>query len=371
MTLRRAHLAVIGGAVLVALLGASCAKAGDFGEVNAASGKYGASLETSTTIDGISAFAQSRGLSSNASKRAGATQSLLDAIADDPELLGELENLTPEELEELTGLTTDELDELGITPATVTALGSALKVVGGGKDDDGEIDTELANSVLVSGGALTAQGANLLTTAEPAVFAQLIGTAATVDRAVVNQVGGLLAVLDPEGLGQFAGDDGTLAIITILLSAVIGGDAGVLENLANAADIDPRFRGVVGALARLATTLEPEFVAQINRVTTILGPNTLRALGAAVGLLTRPAVADIVEIAVSDPVVMGTMFGSFVLMVPGLAELVAPESFGSDPRSIYTGMAALMLTSLTNMDAPGLRDFFELIGVTVHPDLLD
>jgi hypothetical protein len=155
------------------------------------------------------------------------------------------------------------------------------------------------------------------------------------------------------------------------MAAILGDDPRKLENFNNLEDVDPRFANVFGALTRLASTLEPEFVETINRFTRILGPNTLKAVAAGVGILTRPAVAALVEEAVSDPVVVGTMFGSFLIMVPGLAELVAPESFGSDPRSIYTGIAAIYLTSLVNMDAPGIRDFLARLGVKVHPDLLD
>jgi hypothetical protein len=370
MAPRRAQITVIASFLLVALLGASCAKGSDFGEVNAASDKYGASLETSTTVDGLTAFAQSRGLSGNASKRAGATQNLLDAIAEDPELLNNLENLTTEELEELTGLSSDELDELGITPATVTALGSVLTEIGGGEDEEG-VDGNLANAVLVKGDQLTAEGIAFMSTLDPATMATLIGTAATVGPEVTGPLGELLAFIDPTGLGLLAGDDAALATLTVIMAAILGDDPRKLENFNNLEDVDPRFANVFGALTRLASTLEPEFVETINRFTRILGPNTLKAVAAGVGILTRPAVAALVEEAVSDPVVVGTMFGSFLIMVPGLAELVAPESFGSDPRSIYTGIAAIYLTSLVNMDAPGIRDFLARLGVKVHPDLLD
>ena len=369
MAVRRAQLSVAGIAVVVALISAACASGDGFGEVNAASGKYGASLETSTTISEAESFLESRGLSSAAAKRSGATESLLEAINENPELLAELDNLSIEELEELTGLSAEELESLGITPGTVTALGGVLKTIAGGEDE--EIDGALANALLLQGSDLTEEGGALLSGLDPYTLAQLVGAAATVDEGVTGPLGDLLRVIDPDGLGQFAGDQSTLAVITVVMSAVLGRDPGQLDNLANSEDIDPRFRGVLGALSRLASTLEPEFVEQINAITSILGPNTLKAIGAAVGLLTRPAVAEIVEVAVSDPVVMGTMFGSFVMMVPGLAEIVAPESFGSDPRSIYTGMAAIMATALANMDAPGFRDFLELLGVEIHPDLLD
>jgi hypothetical protein len=377
MARRRAHLTVIVGVgVLFALVGASCAKGSDFGEVNAASDQFGASLETSTTIDGLTAFAQSRGLSGNASKRAGATQNLLDEIAANPELLDDLENLTTEELQELTGLSESELDELGITPATVSSLGTVLKTIGGrdGGDDEGdggEFDAGLANAVLVRGGQLTEEGLLLINTFDPATLATLIGTAATVGPEVTGPLGNLLAFLDPEGLGQLEGNDGALSALTVIMAAILGRDPGRLENLANAGDVNPRLRNVAGSLARLAASLEPEFVERINQLTDILGPNTLKLIGSAIGLIGRKPVAELVEVAFADPVVVGTMFGALVLMIPGLPELVAPESFGSDPRSIYTGMAALYLTALVNMDAPGIRDFLKRLGVDVDPILLD
>ncbi|MCZ7627581.1 MAG: hypothetical protein M5U19_00035 [Microthrixaceae bacterium] len=96
-----------------ALVAGACTSTGDTAEVSAESGDYGASLATSTTIAGApGASARS---TDPADARAAAAERALRKLAANPELLEDLDNLTPEQLEELTGLSSEELGTLGIT----------------------------------------------------------------------------------------------------------------------------------------------------------------------------------------------------------------------------------------------------------------
>ena len=143
-----------------------------------------------------------------------------------------------------------------------------------------------------------------------------------------------------------------------------------LANLANSGDIEPRYRNLLFFVTNLATTLEPELINRINNITRILGPYAIRGLAAALSLLERPAVGALFEEAFADPDVVLSSFGSALLLIPGLAELVAPSTF-ADPNAIYGAVIGVATVALINNDAPGFRDFLERIGVDIPPELLD
>ncbi|MGI9578740.1 MAG: hypothetical protein ACR2OH_11105 [Microthrixaceae bacterium] len=376
---RRSRAIVSVSAVFTAfaIVASACGSSAATGEVSSATGEYGASLATSTTIpnpDDIPGLADRV----SGGRRAEATENLLAAISENPALLDDLENLTPEQLEELTGLTSDELGTLGITPATVAALGGVLNQIGTEEDDSGLSPEQAAllaaggGELLDSSGQLTDEASTLLASLniDPATLATLIGTAVTVPAGVTSQLGTLLRIVDPNGLGQLAGDEGALSVIAVLAGAVVGRDPVELSNLANSGDIDPRFRNLVFFVLNLATNLQPQFIDQINNITRILGPWAIRAIGAAVGLLQRPAVGALFEEAFADPEVVATSFGSALLLIPGLAELVAPETF-NDPNAIYGAVGGIAAVALLNNDAPGFREFLETIGVEIDPAFFD
>ena len=123
-------------------------------------------------------------------------------------------------------------------------------------------------------------------------------------------------------------------------------------------------------MANLATNLQPQFIDRINNITRILGPFALRALGAGLALLERPAVGALFEDAFNDPEVVATSIGSALVLIPGLAELVAPETF-TDPYAIYGAVAGIAAVALLNNDAPGFQEFLEIIGVEIDPAFYD
>lgn len=378
--MRRSRAVVSVTTVVVAftVVASACGSVADTGEVSSAAGEYGASLETSTTIPNLNDVP---GLADRVSggRRAQATESLLAALAENPALLDDLENLTPEQLEELTGLSSDELGTLGITPSTVAALGGVLNSIGTGEDEEDGLSPEQAallaaggGDLLTSGGQLTDEASALLTSLniDPVTLAALIGTAVSVPSGVTSQLGDLLNIVDPNGLGQLSNDEGALSVIAVLAGALVGRDPVNLANLANSGDIDPRFRNLVFFVLNLANNLQPEFINQINNITSILGPYAIRGIGAAVGLLQRPAVGALFEEAFSDPEVVATSFGSAFLLIPGLAELIAPSTF-TDPNAIYGAVGGIAAVALLNNDAPGFREFLEFVGVEIDPEFFD
>lgn len=354
-----------------ALVAGACTSTADTAEVSAESGGYGANLQTSTTVPDGQAGSDKRSTDA-ADPRARAIEKTLGGLAENPELLADLENITPQQLEELTGLDSKELGTLGITPATVGALGSLLDRVRSNSpeaSDEGALISLLtagSGALLTRSGQLTGEASGLLASlnVDPATFAALIATAMTVPDDVADTLGTLLAVVDPNGLGQFRGNTSALALISVVLAAMIGRDPVSLGQLANAGNIDPRFAGVTKFIFNLATGLSPQLVDRINNITGILGPYTIQALGAAFALLERPAVGALFEEAFSDPVTVATAFGAALLSIPGLPELIAPNTF-NNPMAIYGAVLGIAVVSLLNADAPGFRDFLRSIGVKV------
>ncbi len=356
--------------VAAALVAAACASSGETASVDSESAEYGASLQTSTTI----ADDTGRGGSDRASRGTGSGSNK----GGDPGGLPDISNLTTEQLSEITGLDAKELGTLGITPETVGALASVLDDLGSGSDGaDGSPDASQqaalvsllgsgSGSLLTGTGQLTAEAAGVLAglNIDPVTFAALVGTAMTVPESVTESLGTLLAIVDPNGLGQFRANRSALALISVILAAMIGRDPVDLGRLANAGQIDPRFAGVTKFIFNLATGLSPQLIDRINNITGILGPYTIRALGAAFALLERPDVGRVFEEAFSDPVTVATAFGAAFLSIPGLPELVAPNTF-SDPRAIYAAVIGIAAVSLLNADAPGFRDFLARIGIEV------
>lgn len=367
MERRRHVIAVVATVGCLALFASSCASVDSTAEVDSQSPEYGANIATSTTIDG-----DGTGRRNASGSRAENLEGAIESLAENPELLANLDGLTIEQLEEATGLSAEELGTLGITPDTVGALGQLLDSVGGGSAQDPE-SAALASLVaggssalLTESGQLTSEAAGLLASMniDPATFAALIATSMTVPEGVTDTLGAILAVVDPNGLGQFQGDSSALSLVAVILAAAIGRDPVALGQLANAGEIDPRFAAVTGFIFDLAIGLSPQLVDRINNITGILGPNVIQALGAAFALLERPAVGAVFEEAFSDPVNVALAFGSAFLSIPGLPELVAPNTF-NDPTAIYGAVLGVALVTLLNHGAPGIEDYLRSLGIEV------
>ena len=367
MQRRRVSVAAIASLLCLAIIGSGCATTSNTGQVSGDAPEFGARLQTSTTIAG-SATGQGRTASRSDS------DSTIDGLSVDPDVLAQLGDLTPEELSELTGLSLDELGELGISPASVGALARVVDSIGLGGDDT---DPALVQALLAGGGSLltgtgqlTSEASGLLASAniDPATLAAIAGAAATVPPGVIDQLGTILAIVDPNGLGQLDGNASALSALAVLIGAALGSDPIVLGELSAVGEIDPRFRDVVGFFTGLVTSFTPALVDRINRITKVLGPYTLQALGGTLALLERPEVADVIADAFSNPAVVATAFGALFTFIPGLPELLAPNAFG-DPNAIYTAITAIAAVALLNADAPGFRDLLESLGISIPDEL--
>ena len=200
-------------------------------------------------------------------------------------------------------------------------------------------------SLLTPAGELTSEARSLLADIDPATFAALVGTAMTVPESVTDTLGTILAVVDPNGLGQFQEDRSALSVAAVVLAAAIGRDPVELGKLAVAGEIDPRFAEVTGFILDLTTRVTPQLIDRINNLVGILGPYTLEALAGAFALLEDPEVGALLEEAFANPLTVVVSFGSAVMAIPGLAQLVAPGTF-DDPRATYGAILGLAVLAI-------------------------
>ena len=371
---------VIATVVLVAVLATACAKGVDTAEVSADSGETGASLPTSTTIarsgNGSSSAksgssSKSKATNASSSDLAGTASELLSRLASDPTLLAQLTGADSAALSRLTGIDSATLARLQITPETVKALSTILtgldpaslqKLTAGGK-----IDPKVATTILTLAAQLDPASALALKGVDPLAIASLISAATTVDPKVLGALGSVLKVADPNGLGKLADDKSSLAVLAVLFGAALRTDPSQFSNLANAANLDPNVNFVLNGVSGLVAGFTPQVVNQLNGISKILGPDLLRALSAVIGILGRPDVAPVIQAAAADPVVLVSTLGTFALLIPGLAETLAPDVFGNNPQARYGALAGLIAIAIANLNGLDLNALATQLGLPPLP----
>lgn len=374
---------VIAILLLVGLGSASCARGVDTSEVTTGGdGKPGASLPTSTTVVGPGSGSSSSGSSpssrataTNASNQdlAGTASALLSQLASDPTLLARLTGSDAASLSRLTGIDSATLARLQITPETVRALASILT----GLDQNslakltasGRIDPKVAATILTLAAQLDPAAALALKGVDPLAIASLISAATTVDPRVLTALGSVLQVADPNGLGKLADDKSSLAILAVLFGVALRTDPSQFANLANAANLDPNVNFVLNSVSGLVAGFTPQLVIQLNGISKVLGPDLLRALSAVIGILGRPDVAPVIQAAAADPVVLVSTLGTFALLIPGLAETLAPDVFGANPQARYGALAGLITIAIANLNGLDLNALAVQLGLPpLSPD---
>jgi hypothetical protein len=369
----------VGAVVLTAVLATSCARPADTSEVSADGSGAGARLATSTTLaqNGGASVASAR-TSRSGSGAAGnpelaeTAQKLIAQIASDPTLAAQLVGADQAALARLTGLDAATLERLQITPSTVRALATILT----GVDADtlqrlagarGELDPALAATILGLAAQLDPGAAASIRGVDPRAVAVLLGTASTVDPRVVDSLGAVLGVVDPNGLGRFAGNKESLAILAVLFGAALRTDPAKFGQLANINSVDPAVNFAINGIRNLALGLTPTVVNQLNGISRILGPDLLRALSAVIGLLGRPDIAPVIQAAAADPLVIVTTLGAASLLVPGLAEALAPDTFGNNPEARYAALLGLVGVAIANIEGLDLNALAVSLGLPPLP----
>ncbi len=381
MVQRYRSAGVVAVTVLMAVVAGACGTGVDTAEVSSRSAASGASLPTSTTIarsgngsgsgsgSSSSSASSSKAKATNASSQdlAGTAQQLLARLASDPTLVQQLTGADSAALSRLTGIDPATLARLQITPDTVKALASILT----GLDptslqkltSTGKLDPKVATTILTLAAQLDPASAIALKGVDPLAIASLISAATTVDPKVLTALGSVLQVADPNGLGKLAGDKSSLAILAVLFGVALRTDPSQFSNLANAANLDPNVDFVLNSVSGLVSSFTPQLVIQLNGLAKVLGPDLLKALSAVLGILGRPDVAPVIQKAAADPVVLVSTLGTFALLIPGLAETLAPDVFGSNPQARYGALAGLIAIAIANLNGLDLNALAKQLGL--------
>lgn len=351
-------LSVVAAVATLAVLVPSCATGVDTGEVKAGSASDRVALATSTTLTGVGGAAAtgaasrsggSKGKGNNADLASTATK-LISQITSDPNFLSRIAGGDQAALAAITGLDPEVLKELQITPDTVRGLATILTAVDPdtrAKLASGVADPELLGLILALAGDLDPASASALKGASPAAIAAILSTAMNVDPKVLDAMGSVLMVVDPGGLGALANDRSALAIMAVMFGAALRVSPNEFQRLANLND--PNVNFVINGVTGLVAGLTPTVVNQINGLAKVLGPDLLKAMGAMIGLMGRPDVAPVVQAAAADPVVLVTTLGVASLLVPGLAETLAPSVFVADPNARYKALVGLLGVAIANI----------------------
>mgnify|MGYP001027930907 CR=1 FL=1 len=369
---RRALLSIVAGAVACAVLATSCAKSAHTPEV-AADAPEGVSLQTSTTIK---AGTKPSVKGSSSTKTASAAQSdlaktateLVSQLASDPAMLQQLTGLDLTQISALLGMDPSALGGLGISPDAVRSLAAViagmnptmLRQLSSGS----ALDPKLASTVLALAGQLDPASAAALKGLNPLGLASLLSTATTVDPKVAAAMGSVLKAVDPNGLGRLANDQTSLALLAVLFGVALRVDPSQFSQLGNASAVSPEINSILSAISGLAAGLTPEVVKSINGLSKALGPDTLKALSAVMVILGRPDVGPVLQAAAANPVVLITTLGTFGLLVPGLAEVLAPETFANNPAARYAALAGLIGVAIANMNGFDLKALSQQLGLS-------
>jgi hypothetical protein len=361
--------------VLIALVAAACANGVDTAAVDDHSTDPSARLATSTTVatggSATSSSSKSKATTASSQQLSGTAQELVSKLASDPALLQQLTGADAATISRLTGIPASELAGLHITPQTIQALGTILSGLDPATLQEvsrtGKLDPQVATTILTLAAQLDPAAAASLKSVNPLAIVSLISTATTVDPKVTATLGTVLGAIDPNGLGRLANDQSSLAILAVLFGAALRTDPSQFANLANANNLDPNVDYVLTAVQRLVSGLTPEVVYALNGLSKVLGPDLLKALATVMAMLGRPDVAPVVQAAAKNPVVLVTTLGTFALLVPGLAEVLAPDVFGKNPTARYAALAAMIGLAIANLNGLDLDALAKLLGLPPLP----
>jgi len=351
--------AVLAALVAACVLAAGCAEVQDTAELGSGSdGGSGATGVTTTTVP-----VEVRGATAtrvvpgpNGAPVAGepelatAANELIQRLASDPSLVQSILAGSTSDLERVTGLDAATLQRLRITPESIRSLALVIsrldpatlsRIAGGDRSPEGAVRT-----ILLLASQLNPDTFAAVQGIDPRLLSILASTAANVDPAVADALGRVLGVVDPDGLGSVAGDRTSLGLLAVLFAAALRIDPTTFEQLGNASQISPDFALAIEGIRTLAAGLSLEFIANINEVVRVLGTDLSDVLGAILGFLGDERYNDVLREGLSDPTVVQTVVAVSALLIPGLAEVVAPEVFADAPSARSLALAALLLVAL-------------------------
>lgn len=373
-TISRTVTSTVAALLAVAVLAAGCSQEIDTAEVDPG-GPRTSTTTTQPTASGASrvagspatgprptapssgAGAAARPVATGTSAQAQAALDLLTRIARDPEGFARANGITREQLARQLGVSPAVLAQLNIDPAQVSAVANLL-----GRLDrttlnslaSGNVNPQLVTTVLsllntVNPGALQGLG-NL----DPRVLAVLSTTASSIDPKLLQALGSIVSVADPNGLGQLANDRSSLALLALLFGVALRTDPTQFRQLGALNNLAPGYGFVIDGISSIVQAFDPRTVAFLNEVNRNFSPELIAALAGISNAIAQPQIQAVLAQASKDPQLIANVLGVAALLIPGLAEAIAPDVFRENPNAANAALVALLVTALGRLNGVDL-----------------
>lgn len=291
------------------------------------------------------------------SAQAQAALDLLTRIARDPEGFARANGLTREELARQLGVSPAVLAQLQIDPSSVSAVAnllgrldrSTLNSLAAGNINPQVVTTVLTLLNSVNPGALQGLG-NL----DPRVLAVLSSTAQTIDPKILQALGSIVSVADPNGLGQLANDRSSLALLALAFGVALRTDPTQFRQLGALNNLAPGYGFVIDGISSIVQAFDPRTVAFLNEVNRNFSPELIAALAGISNAIAQPQIQAVLTQASKDPQLIANVLGVAALLIPGLAEVIAPDVFRENPNAANAALVALLVTALGRLNGVDL-----------------
>ncbi|MFM7069782.1 MAG: hypothetical protein ACKOYM_10035, partial [Actinomycetes bacterium] len=174
---------------------------------------------------------------------------------------------------------------------------------------------------------------------------------------ILTAVGNVVAVADPNGLGKLADDKNSLAVLTLLFGVALQTDPTQFRELSALNNLQPGFQVVLNGITSIVNAFDPKTVAFINQLNESFSPELIATLSGITAALTRPEVQAVLNAAAQDPVKIATALGVAALLIPGLAEIIDPATFASNPNATNQVLIGLLLIALAQANGIDISQF--------------
>ena len=298
-----------------------------------------------------------RPVSTATSAQAQAALDLLTRIARDPEGFARANGITREELARQLGVSPAVLAQLQIDPAQVGAVAGLLARLDRTtlrSLANGNINPQVVTAVLSLLNSVNPAALQGLGNLDPRVLAVLSTTASSIDPKILQALGSIVTVADPNGLGQLANDRSSLALLALLFGVALRTDPTQFRQLGALNNLAPGYGFVIDGISSVVQAFDPRTVAFLNEVNRNFSPELIAALAGISNAIAQPQIQAVLAQASKDPQLIANVLGVAALLIPGLAEAIAPDVFQQNPNAANAALVALLVTALGRLNGVDL-----------------
>ena len=298
-----------------------------------------------------------RPVSTATSAQAQAALDLLTRIARDPEGFARANGITREELARQLGVSPAVLAQLQIDPAQVGAVAGLLARLDRTtlrSLANGNINPQVVTAVLSLLNSVNPAALQGLGNLDPRVLAVLSTTASSIDPKILQALGSIVTVADPNGLGQLANDRSSLALLALLFGVALRTDPTQFRQLGALNNLAPGYGFVIDGISSIVQAFDPRTVAFLNEVNRNFSPELIAALAGISNAIAQPQIQAVLAQASKDPQLIANVLGVAALLIPGLAEAIAPDVFQQNPNAANAALVALLVTALGRLNGVDL-----------------